>query len=153
MRNEIRLTLLFIALTAFACVGPSEPSAGAQTGPVAEAAPETSADEAPGLIHTVVFWLREDLTDEERMAFVEDNRSLITIPSVKRLYFGPPAPTEPRPIVDSSYDYLLILHFDDLAGQDAYQVDPLHEKMLEEHRDKWTRILVYDSQASDWGSD
>ena len=52
-----------------------------------------------------------------------------------------------RDVVDNSFDYALILHFDDLAGHDAYQSHPRHVQMLEEHRDKFTKVVVHDSEV------
>lgn len=141
-RLPIALCLAF--LLSLGCAPSSEPPTESATEPTLA---ETSIEPAPGLIHSVFFWLREDLTDEERNAFVEGNRSMSTIPSVRRLYFGPPAATEAREVVDNSFDYALILHFDDLAGQNAYQVHPLHQQMVEQHSDKWTRVVVHDSQV------
>jgi hypothetical protein len=35
--------------------------------------------------------------------------------------------------------------FDDRAGQDAYQVDPIHVKFVEENQHLWNKVIVYDS--------
>ncbi len=99
----------------------------------------------PGLIHTVFFWLKADLTEEEKAAFLQGVQSLRSIKHIKACYIGPPAPTEERGVVDNSYSFALINHFDDVAGQDAYQVDPIHLKFVEDHKDKWTKVVVYDN--------
>lgn len=132
------IVCLFVVACGERATDPAPPT------PVASAAEDT-----PGLIHTVLFWLRDDLTEQERRAFVVDNQSLAEIPSVQRLYFGPPAATAARDVIDSTFDYALILHFADLAGQDAYQVHPLHLEMVEQHSDKFERIVVYDSEVMD----
>lgn len=99
----------------------------------------------PGLIHNVFFWLREDLTAEEEAAFLEGVKSLGTVNTVRAIYIGPPAPTEARDVVDNSFSYALLVHFDNIEGQNAYQVDPIHLKFVEDHEDKWTRVRVYDT--------
>lgn len=139
------LALPATLLLTLACSTPAEPPPESAT--LAEPVAETIRETDPGLIHSVFFWLREDLTDEERASFVAGNRSMTAIPSVRGLYFGPPAATEARDVVDNSFDYALILHFDDLEGQAAYQVHPLHKEMVEKHSDKWTRVVVYDSEV------
>lgn len=139
------LTAGFVFL--IACGAPPAENTLAESEPAAEVVTGAPEEPTPGIIHMVLFWLRDDLTDEERDAFVEGNLSISTIPSVRRLYFGPPAATAARAVVDNTFDYALILHFDDLAGQEAYQVHPLHQRMVEEYRDKWERVVVYDSEV------
>ncbi|MEL7247226.1 MAG: Dabb family protein [Bacteroidota bacterium] len=99
----------------------------------------------PGLIHSVFFWLKEDLLEEDRTAFLAGVESLREVTSVKQMYVGPVAPTEARGVVDNTYSTALLVHFDDVAGQDAYQIDPIHLKFVEDHKDKWTKVVVYDN--------
>lgn len=99
----------------------------------------------PGLIHSVFFWLQEDLSEEGRTAFMAGVESLRGVASVKQMYVGPVAPTEARGVVDNTYSIALLVHFDDIAGQDAYQIDPIHLKFVEDHKDKWTKVIVYDN--------
>jgi len=98
----------------------------------------------PGLVHSVFFWLKEDLSDEKEAAFLQGLISLKQISSVQSMTYGPPAPTEERGVVDRSYSYALAINFEDVAAQDAYQVDPIHTKFVEDHKDKWTKVIVYD---------
>jgi hypothetical protein len=105
----------------------------------------TSAKNDPGLIHSVFFWLKEDISPEDEKAFLEGVNSLRAVSTIKNCYIGPPAPTEARNVVDNTYSYALIVHFDDVAGQDAYQIDPIHLKFVEDHKDKWTKVIVYDN--------
>lgn len=106
---------------------------------------EEQAAYTPGLIHSVFFWLNEDISEEDHTAFLEGVNSLREVGSIRRCYIGPPAPTEERGVVDNSYSYALLVHFDDVAGHDAYQIDPIHLKFVEDHKDKWTKVVVYDN--------
>ncbi len=106
-----------------------------------------AADYQPGLCHSVFFWLREDLTEQEVADFVIGLQSLKGISAVKQSFIGPPSATEERGVVDRSYSYALLLHFDDLDDQDAYQIDPIHLKFIEDHQTKWTKVIVYDSDV------
>ncbi len=99
----------------------------------------------PGLIHNVFFWLKDDLSSEQKNAFLAGVKSLEKISTVKSSYIGPPASTEKREVVDNSFSYALLLHFDDVAGEEAYQIDPVHLKFVEDHKDKWNRVIVYDN--------
>lgn len=103
----------------------------------------------PGLVHSVFFWLKEGISPADKSAFLAGVNSLKKISSVKNCYIGPPAPTEARGVVDNSFSYALIVHFDDVAGHDAYQVDPIHLKFVEEQQDKWTKVVVYDNVLGD----
>lgn len=108
-----------------------------------------AAEEQPGLIHSVFFWLKEDLSEADRAAFRAGVASLRAVSSVKNMYIGPVAPTEARGVVDNSYSIALLVHFADVAAQDAYQIDPIHLKFVEDHKDKWTKVVVYDSLVED----
>lgn len=99
----------------------------------------------PGLIHTVFFWLKEDLTDEQKAKFKAGVESLSQIKHIQTFYTGPSAGTEDRDVVDHSYDTALICQFAKSADQDAYQVDPIHLKFVEECKDLWTKVIVYDN--------
>lgn len=102
-------------------------------------------DMEPGMMHTVYFWLKEGLSEEEKQDFVRGVRSLEAISSVKRFFIGPPAATPSRGVVDNSFDLALIVWFDDVAGHDAYQVDPIHLNFVEEHEAKFGTVKVYDN--------
>ena len=104
---------------------------------------------APGLIHSVFFWLKEDISESDRLTFLAGVASLEEIVSIRQMHVGPPAATEERGVVDNTYSYALIVHFADLAGQDAYQIDPIHLKFVDEQKDKWTKVVVYDSTVSE----
>ena len=102
---------------------------------------------SPGMIHSVFFWLDEGLSDEEEADFLEGVKSLKDISHIKYAYIGPPSPTEARGVVDNTYSYALLVHFDNVEAQNAYQVDPIHLKFVETHKDKWTKVVVYDSDV------
>lgn len=111
------------------------------------ASAEQAASYRPGMIHSVFFWLKEDLTEAQLAAFRKGLYSLADVPSTSGVYIGPPEVTENRFVVDDSYDYALLIHFDDLAAHDAYQVDPIHQKFVETHAKDWSKVVVYDSSV------
>ena len=95
-------------------------------------------------IHSVYFWLRDDLSEEQRSQFLEKASALTKIESARHGWLGVPAPTD-RPIIDRSYSYALTVVFDDEAGQDLYQDHPVHDRFRDECGSFWTRVLIYDS--------
>lgn len=96
--------------------------------------------------HLVFFWLKEGTPDAVRQEMIQDcNEKLKQIRAVRHLSAGRPAMT-PRDIVDNSYDVGLCVVYDDQAGHDSYQDDPLHKAFLAKHKEHWKRVQVYDFQ-------
>lgn len=106
---------------------------------------EIDGDAEPGLIHTVYFWLNDDVDEAAAKDFADGVWSLEAIPSVKRMFLGPAAGTPSRDVVDNSFDYALIVWFDDVAGHDIYQDHPVHLKFVEEHGGKFKKVQVHDN--------
>ena len=98
------------------------------------------------LVHTVYFWLRPDLTADQRADFRRGVESLGGIAAVKAIYVGTPAKTTKRPIIDDSYSVALTVVCEGVAGHDAYQVDPLHLAFVERFKTFWTRVQIYDAE-------
>jgi hypothetical protein len=98
------------------------------------------------LVHTVYFWLKPDLTAAQRAEFRRGVESLGGIKSVEKIYVGTPAKTEKRPIIDDSYSVGLTVLCKDVAAHDAYQVDPIHHKFIEQCKQYWTRVQIYDAE-------
>jgi len=97
-------------------------------------------------VHSVYFWLKDELTWEQRARFWQGVNSLARISTVRHAYVGRPAQTD-RPVIDSSYTCALILAFDDQAGHDIYQTDPVHDRFRDECSPIWSRVLIYDALA------
>jgi len=99
-------------------------------------------------IHNVYFWLKDGLDEGAITAFERGLQTLCVSPPAKAGAWGPPAPSEPRSVVDGSFSYGLHVVFDDLAGHDAYQVGAVHQAFLAGNASKWERVLVYDTTAA-----
>ena len=98
-------------------------------------------------IHSVYFWLRDDLSADATQRFVDGIRSLTTIESVAQGFIGTPASTD-REIIDRSYSYALVVSFADEAAHDAYQVHPVHDRFREQCAGSWSRIVIYDAVSA-----
>ncbi|WP_395801937.1 Dabb family protein [Daejeonella sp.] len=97
------------------------------------------------IAHHVLFWLKADITAEEKNAFQKSLSTLEQIEVVKFFHLGTPAPIE-RTVVDTTYTFSLFLAFEDLAAHDVYQVHPLHKAFLDEFRVFFDRVVIYDAQ-------
>ena len=95
-------------------------------------------------VHAVYFWLRDDLTPDERDRFDAGLEALRGIDGVRHDYLGVPAATD-RPVIERGYSRALVLVFADQAAHDAYQVDPVHDWFRAECGRFWTAVRIYDS--------
>lgn len=96
------------------------------------------------LTHHVLFWLKSDTTEDQKIAFRKSLESLGGIETVKAIYIGTPAPIE-RAVVDTTYTFSLLLIFDDLAGHDVYQMHILHQAFLDQFRERFESVKIYDA--------
>jgi hypothetical protein len=97
------------------------------------------------LVHHVFFWLKEPKNESHKNQLVKALNELLKVETIKLSHIGFPAGTESRDVVDHSYSVSFLTLFGDQAGQDAYQVHPLHVKFVEENSHLWQKVIVYDS--------
>ena len=107
---------------------------------------ENELPELSGIVHYVLFWLREDLTEEEKDKFVDFFEELKRIPGIKSLSYGKPAATNPRPVVDNSFSYNLIVIFDSLKDVGVYENHPIHLEAIKNFSHLWTNVVVHDTK-------
>ncbi len=97
------------------------------------------------LVHHVFFWLKEPKNEAHKKQLIEALNKLLKVETIRMSHIGVPAGTESRDVVDHSYSVSYMVLFDDQAGQDTYQVHPLHLKFVEENSHLWSKVVVYDS--------
>lgn len=113
-------------------------------GAAASAMPMKSKDKKQ-LVHHVYFWLKNRDSKEDLNKLIEGLTSLKKIEQLRMAKIGVPAATEDRDVIDKSYSISWLNIFDDLKGQDEYQVHPIHTKFVESYKHLWEKVLVYDS--------
>jgi len=92
--------------------------------------------------HHVHFWLKNKA---DLPKFIEGLNTLATISHVKQIHVGVKADTH-RDVVDRSYDASLLIIFDNQAAHDAYQIDPIHDKFVENYAGPHCeKVVVQDS--------
>ena len=99
----------------------------------------------PKLVHHVFFWLKNPASPADLAQLLAGIRGLAQIETVRSIHVGVPASTEKRDVVENSYSASELLTFDDVAGQDAYQVHPLHQKFVADCSHLWSKVAVDDS--------
>jgi hypothetical protein len=97
------------------------------------------------LAHHVFFWLKNPDSTADRDKLIEGLRTLARIETIKKLHIGVPASVEKRDVVDSSYHVSELMFFDDVEGQNAYQVHPIHQKFISDCSHLWSKVVVYDA--------
>ena len=137
--------LVIIALSFTSCTDQKNPDFVSNVDELNTLKVELKKLRSPQLMHTVYVWLKEDLSEEDFYSFLKDTEDLGNIKSVARLRIGKPAKTENRDVVDHSFTYAMNIEFDSIEDQNAYQVDPIHLKFVENNKDKWEKIIVYDN--------
>jgi hypothetical protein len=98
-------------------------------------------------LHSVYFWLHDDLSPAATTRFVDGIRSLCTIETVQQRFIGVPAGPS-REIIDQSYSYALVLSFADRAAHDAYQEHPIHDTFRERCGGSWKKVVIYDAVSA-----
>jgi len=99
------------------------------------------------VIHSVYFWLSDGLSGEDVEAFRKGLESLRPVETVATIYIGTPARTEPRPVIDASYDFSLIVLFQSVEAHNLYQTHPLHEAFVRDCKKYWKKVQIYDTEV------
>ncbi|MEK6152195.1 Dabb family protein [Flavobacteriaceae bacterium 3-367] len=101
----------------------------------------------PAFAHTVYFWLKQPDNQADRQKFEASlQRFLDNSKYAKTNFIGTP-PKASRDVVDGSFTYSLIVTFASAQAQEGYQNEEAHLRFIEECKDLWTKVIVYDSQG------
>lgn len=68
---------------------------------------------------------------------------MTTIETIKPGFISKPAPTE-RPIIDRTYDYALLLVFENKDRHDIYQDHPVHVDFRQSCGTFWLKVSIFD---------
>lgn len=137
MRTLFIIALCLCSLSVFAQAGQAE-NGHSKT-------EEMSRSIGGGFAHVVLFWLKNPDSQEDREKFEASVGKFIKSSRfVRSMHLGKPADTR-RPVIDASYSYCMIVTFDSKEEQDEYQAEPVHQLFIEESKDLWEKVTVYDS--------
>ncbi len=97
-------------------------------------------------VHTVFFWLNKPDNLKDRKTFEDGVSTLLKqCKFISSSHIGIPADTATRPVVDDSYTYCVVITFTSKEAHDNYQIDPVHTNFVENNKNLWNKVLVYDS--------
>lgn len=97
------------------------------------------------LAHNVYFRLKER-SDQSRARLVAAcKRYLAAHPGVLFFACGTLAEELTREVNDRDWDVALHVVFDTMKAHDDYQTAPLHLQFIQENRENWAKVRVFDS--------
>jgi hypothetical protein len=97
--------------------------------------------------HNVYFWLKKEMTAEQRAYFESELRLVPKISYLASGWIGKPAQTEQRPVTDHSFDYSLSLSFKTMVDHEFYQKDcPDHLRFVGNCKAFFEKVIVYDTE-------
>lgn len=112
---------------------------------VLTAAPVVADAADPQLAHAVYFTLK-DRTAESRQQLVKGCQELLSgHPGTVYFAAGVLAEEFERDVNDRDFDVALLIVFRDKAAHDVYQTSPRHQKFIEQYKDLWQTVRVFDS--------
>jgi quinol monooxygenase YgiN len=116
-------------------------------GTLALFAAETRA--ADGVLSHDVYFSLKDASDAAKSKLVAACQKYLTAHEGTVFFSVGTLATElARDVNDRDFDVSLHLTFQDKAAHDKYQEHPRHKKFIEENKDNWKKVRVFDSYVS-----
>ncbi|WP_350290228.1 Dabb family protein [uncultured Croceitalea sp.] len=97
--------------------------------------------------HTVYFWFKNPDNQEHRRTFETSLQKFLTNSKYAKTNFIGTPPKASRDVVDGSFTYSLIVTFESAEAQQNYQEEEAHLIFIEECKDFWDKVIVYDSNG------
>jgi hypothetical protein len=99
------------------------------------------------IFHQVYFWLKPELSAEQKALFLAELQLLKTIPYLAAVSIGKPSiHVEERGVVDLTFSYSLNAIFSKKEEHDFYQNGcEQHRRFIETCKTFWSKVIVYDS--------
>lgn len=112
-----------------------------QGGPRSEAADAAE----PMLAHMVYFTLKDNSPAAKQKLVEACKKYLAKHPGTVFFAAGTLVEELNRPVNDRNFDVGLHLVFKNKAAHDKYQDAPLHQQFIDENKDNWKQVRVFDS--------
>lgn len=99
------------------------------------------------IAHNVYFSLHDPSAESKTKLITSARTHLTGHAGVLFFAVGERADEFSRPVNDLDYDVALHIVFADKASHDIYQEAPRHHKFIEESKDGWAKVRVFDSNV------
>ena len=97
--------------------------------------------------HVVYFWLKDPASTADRAKFEMSLSTFLENSKFAKTNFIGAPPKAIRDVVDDSFTYNLIVTFESSEAQAGYQEEEAHLKFIEECKDLWEKVVVYDAKG------
>lgn len=105
--------------------------------------------EGPMVGHMVFFTLKESTPENREKLVAACKKYLTDHPGTVYFSAGTRAEEFDREVNDKEFDVALHLVFEDKAAHDKYAVAPRHLEFIEENKDGWAKVRVFDSNVEE----
>jgi Stress responsive A/B Barrel Domain len=111
----------------------------------------TEAAEAKGpMIAHIVYFSLKDNSPEAKKKLVDSCKKYLTKhPGEVFFAAGTLAEDLKRPVNDRDFDVALHIVFKDMASHDKYQEAKRHKQFIEENKENWKKVRVFDSMVGE----
>lgn len=99
----------------------------------------------PLLVHNVYFTLKDNSPAAGQALIAACKKYLSQHPGTVFFACGTRAAELNREVNDRGFDVALHVVFEDKAAHDRYQDAPLHHQFIEENKQNWAKVRVFDS--------
>jgi hypothetical protein len=102
---------------------------------------------APMLAHNVYFTLKDNSAEAKKKFIEACKKYLSKHPGEPLFAVGTRAEDLKREINDQDFDVALQIIFTNKMAHDEYQNAPRHKKFIEENKDNWKKVRVFDAMV------
>lgn len=97
--------------------------------------------------HVVYFWFNNPDDQEGRQRFEKSLHKFLNNSKYAKTNFVGIPPKAIREVVDDSFTYNLVVTFESAEAQEGYQTEEAHLTFIEECKDLWKNVVVYDAKG------
>lgn len=108
----------------------------------------TKAGKGPLIAHNVYFSLKDSTPAAREKLVAACKKYLTKHPGEVFFAAGVVAKELDRPVNDLGFDVALHIVFEDRKTHDLYQDAPRHKQFIDENKDNWKKVRVFDSEVS-----
>jgi len=104
-------------------------------------------DKGPMLVHNVFFSLKDGSAEGKKELIASCKKHLKKHPGEAYFAVGPVVDELKREVNDRDFDVALTIVFKNKAAHDQYQDAKRHLQFIEENKEKWKKVRVFDNYA------
>ena len=108
---------------------------------------EAAGAKGPLIVHNVFFSLKDNSPKAREKLIEACKKHLTKHPGTVYFAAGPIADDFKREVNDRDFDVALTIVFEDRKAHDLYQDAARHQQFIDENKDNWKKVRVFDSLA------